>query len=115
MDPIATFELVTLFDTALPLVLVLSISLAPFSRNRGMRAILAVLIAWIASVIYVGAIYNPAGIAAGHALGWHFPENRYDSNTIASTILGGWIQPTLCVIVLAVSRRIYTRIQKHRD
>ena len=115
MDAITTFELVPLIDRSLPFVIVLSISAAPLPRHRGMRAILAVLIAWIASVIYVGAVYNPAGIAAGHALGWHFPENRYDNNTIASTVLGGWIEPTLCVILLAVSRRIYNQIQKHRD
>lgn len=75
----------------------------------------AVVIAWIASAIYTGAIYNPAGIAAGHALGWHFPENRYDNNTIASTILGGWIDPTLCVIALAVVRRTHGANQMHRD
>ena len=115
MDAIATFKLVTLLREALPFALVLSISAAPFPRRRGMRAILAVLIAWIASVIYTEAIYNPAGIAAGHALGEDFPENRYDNNTIASTILGGWIHPTLCVVVLAIIRRIHSGIQKHRD
>lgn len=115
MDAIATFELVTLLREALPLALALSISLAPSPRHRGLRAILAVLIAWITSVLYVGAIYNPAGIAAGNTLGEHFPENRYDNNTIASTMLGGWIEPTLCVIALTVVRRICSGIQKHRD
>lgn len=115
MDAVAAFELVTSVHEALLLALVLSVWLAPFPRNRGVRSILAVLIAWIASVIYTEAIYNPAGIAAGHALGEDFPENRYDNNTISSTILGGWIEPTLCVIVLAVIRRVYAGIQKHRD
>lgn len=115
MDAITAFELVSLLRTALPFAIVLLISATTFPSHRGIRSILAVLIAWIASVIYTGAIYNPAGIAAGHALGWHFPENRYDNNTTASTILGGWIDPTLCVIALAVIRRICTRIQKHRD
>lgn len=115
MDPIAIFELVTLLDTALPLAIALSISAAPLPRHRGARAILAVLIAWIASVLYVGAIYNPAGIAAGHALGEHFPENRYDNNTIASTMLGGWIDPTLCVVFLAIVRLVRREDRKHRD
>ncbi len=115
MDAITAFELVSLLRTALPFAIVILISATPFPRHRSIRAMVAVVIAWIVSVIYTGAIYNPAGIAAGHALGWHFPENRYDNNTIASTILGGWIDPTLCVIALAVIRRIYTRIQKHGD
>ena len=114
MDPIATFELVTSLREALPLALVLSIWLAPFPRHS-VRSILAVLIAWIASVFYARAIYNPAGIAAGHALGEHFPENRYDNNTIASTMLGGWIEPMMWVFVLAVIRRVRRGIQKHRD
>ena len=112
MDAIATFELVSLVMTGLPFAIVLLISATPFPRHRGIRSILAVLIAWIASVIYTGAIYNPAGIAAGHALGRHFPENLYDNNTIASTMLGGWIDPTLCVLVLAVVRRIHSGIRK---
>ncbi len=115
MDEIATFELAISLRTALPLAIVLSVWLAPFPRHRGIRAIIAVLTAWIASVIYVEAIYNPAGIAAGHALGEHFPENRYDNNTIASTVLGGWIQPTLCVILLAIIRLAHREDRKHRD
>lgn len=68
--------------------------------------VVSILVGWIASIRYVGAIYNPAGIAAGHAPGEHFPEARYDNTTIASTMLGGWIDPALCIIALAVMRRI---------
>ena len=34
------------------------------------------LAAWIAGIIYTIYVYNPAGIAAGHFKGVHFPEKQ---------------------------------------
>ena len=115
MDAVATFEIVGLLRSVLPAAIVLLVSASPFPRHRRLRAVAAILLAWIASLFYVGGIYNPAGIEATRALGEDFPEGRYDNNTIASTLIGGWIEPAIWTIALAVVRRSYRAIKKHRD
>lgn len=115
MDAIATFEVISLLRSALTAAIVLLVSASPFPRHRGLRAVAATLLAWIASLFYVGGIYNPAGIEAARALGEDFPEGRYDNNTVASTLIGGWIEPALWAIALVVVRRSYRAIKKHRD
>lgn len=109
MDAIATFEVISLLRTVLPAAIVLLVSASPFPRHRGLRAVAAILLTWIASLFYVGGIYNPAGIEAARALGEDFPEGRYDNNTIASTLLGGWIMPALYASVFAAVRSAAAR------
>jgi hypothetical protein len=89
------------------------VSAAIFLLNRPrrsiVRALLAVSVAWMTDIAFTAFFYNPAGIAAGHAAGAHFPEARFDNNTIATAIIGGWFFPSLVVAVLALWRRTQSR------
>lgn len=69
------------------------------------RSGIAVFIAWILQVAYTIYVYNPAGIAAGHQQGVHFPENQYDNNTVAAAILAGWLLPLFTVALICAGRR----------
>jgi hypothetical protein len=78
---------------------------SPVPRKAGFRAIVSIVIPWLALVIYMGTIYNPAGVAAGHEAGADFPEGRFDNNTIASVLLGGWLLPTAVMGIYFLGRR----------
>ena len=73
------------------------------------RCLLAMLVAWITTVVYTAMVYNPAGIALGHALGQDFPEGRYDNNTVAVSLLTGWFIPAVTAAVYVVFRRVIHR------
>ncbi|MFZ2752126.1 MAG: hypothetical protein WAZ48_01655 [Lysobacteraceae bacterium] len=45
------------------------------------------------------------------AIDEHFPEARYDNDTIASTMLDGWVDPSIRVMALAIVRRIHREIK----
>lgn len=112
MDAAEKFELVSLARELLPILMTLLLATLPFPRATTIRFALAVIAAWTASVFYVVGVYNPTGIEAARALGEHFPEGRYDNNTIASTLLGGWMMPTACVAALSIARYIARRMPK---
>jgi hypothetical protein len=112
MDAAAKFELASLALELLPILTTLLLATLPFPRAIAIRFALAVIAAWAASVFYVVGIYNPAGIEAARALGEHFPEGRYDNNTTASMLLGGWMMPTACVATLSIARYIARRMPK---
>jgi len=86
------------------------IFLLPRPRNEFGRAAIALIFTWAATVFYAGLVVNPVGIAAGHAVGEHFPEARYDNNTIASAMIGGWLAPLISIVAVAIIRR--ARVQK---
>jgi hypothetical protein len=69
-------------------------------NSRLLRGFLAVLAAWIADVIYTIYVYNPAGIAAGHYNGVHFPEGNYDNNTVAVALMAGWVGPAIVLSIM---------------
>jgi hypothetical protein len=69
------------------------------------RYLLAVLAAWLFNLFYVIYVYNPAGIAYGHALGEHFPENRFDNNTAALALTAGWVYPSIAGLLFCVWRK----------
>jgi hypothetical protein len=73
-------------------------------NSRLLRGLLAVLAAWVASVVYTIYVYNPAGIAAGHYNGVHFPENNYDNNTVAVALMAGWIGPAVIISIMGAFR-----------
>ena len=56
-------------------------------------------------------IFIPAGIAASHEQGFHFPESRFDNNLVASTILGGWMLPTAGVFVASIVRIVLGKLR----
>jgi hypothetical protein len=86
-----------------------AIFLSPLPRSTLGRVCLAVALGWVAVVLYAGFVVNPVGIAAGHAAGEHFPEARYDNNTIASALIAGWLAPLLSIGVVALVRRVLSR------
>ena len=74
------------------------------------RGILAVVAAWLVQVAYTMLLYNPAGIAAGHAAGAHFPENSYDNNTTSIALFFGWLGPAILIAIMATFRAIRKRV-----
>ena len=68
------------------------------------RGLLAIAAAWVVGLAYTALVYNPAGIAAGHEAGAHFPENSYDNNTIAVALVGGWIGPSIVIGLMGAFR-----------
>jgi hypothetical protein len=73
-------------------------------NSRLLRGFLAVLAAWIAGAIYTIYVYNPAGIAAGHYNGVHFPEGEYDNNTVAVALMAGWVGPAIVLSIMGAFR-----------
>jgi len=71
------------------------------------------LVGWIADVAFTIYIYNPAGIAAGVGAGADNPEMRYDNNTVAVAIVGGWLYPAVA-IALALGLRALITISAYR-
>jgi hypothetical protein len=101
--------LVNIGGLLLAIAMPVAIFLLPRPRSALARAAIAIVLAWVAAVLYAGLVVNPTAIEAGHAAGEHFPEARYDNNTIASAILGGWLFPLLSVGAVAIIRRILFR------
>jgi hypothetical protein len=100
------FEILSSLRDFIPVLLALSfIHLSPFPRGAGIRALVSILLAWVFLVVFLGVFYNPAGIAAGHEAGEHFPEGRFDNNIIASALLGGWILPAVVMGIYFLGRR----------
>lgn len=71
------------------------------------RLSVAVVAAWILAVAYTMYVYNPAGVLAGHEQGVHFPEARYDNNTITVALLAGWFWPLIAVLIVWLARRVF--------
>ena len=64
------FDVVTLGRFVVPLALALIVVVLPHPRSSVARSAVAIATAWVVSVVYTIYLYNPAGIAAGHELGW---------------------------------------------
>lgn len=86
----------------------------PRPRRFWLRGVIAVLANWLSTVLFTAYVYNPAGIAAGHAAGEHFPEGSYDNNTVGIAIFFGWICPTMLVLFVAGIRCAYSRKRSKR-
>ncbi|MEQ1514832.1 MAG: hypothetical protein ABL934_19425 [Lysobacteraceae bacterium] len=105
------FLIVSVGFQALQFALPIALMFLPKPRHTLARASVAVLLVWVASFFYIDCIYNPAGIAFGHALGEHFPENRYDNNTTAIALMAGWFWPAISVGVLLLVRNIWRKVR----
>lgn len=103
------FDLVTMGSFVVPFSLALVVVALPHPRSSVARSAIAVGAAWIVSVVSAIYLYNPAGIAAGHELGWDNPEMRFDNNTVASQVLGGWISPAIVVALFLAIRYVRHR------
>jgi hypothetical protein len=104
-----SFDLATVGAFVVPLSL--AIILVALSRPKRplYRSAIAVASAWMVSVVYTIYVYNPAGIAAGHELGWDSPEMRFDNNTVAVQLAMGWLYPTIAVALFFAVRRMRLR------
>ena len=100
MTPDVVFNIATAGQNVV--VYGLAVSLFCFVRpgSRLLRGVIAVLAAWIADVLYTIYVYNPAGIAAGHFAGVHFPENHYDNNKISVALVAGWVGPAIILSIM---------------
>jgi hypothetical protein len=112
VDPIAKFSYVQTLGTMLVPIIVIVALVIPRPRRFCIRCVIAVLMSWLCTVLFTLYLYNPAGIAAGHALGQHFPEARFDNNTSGIAIMFGWLCPTVVVAVIAGIRHLWLR--RHR-
>jgi hypothetical protein len=112
MDATTQFDIVAALSWILPIVLSIGLFLAPRPRNSWLRGILAILLTWFVLVVYTSEVYNPAGIAAGHEQGLHFPEGHFDNNTVAVMLMAGWALPLLSVLVAAAVSAINRRLQR---
>ena len=112
MDPVTNFSYIQTLGTLLVPIVVAAALALPQPRQFWIRCVIAVLLSWLCTVIFILYLYNPAGIAAGHALGQDFPEVRYDNNTSGIAIMFGWLCPTVIVAVVAGIRFLWLR--RHR-
>jgi hypothetical protein len=69
------------------------------------RSAIAVALGWLVAVAYTIVVYNASGVAAATERGVDSPGMRYDNNTVASTLLGGWLLPLLAVIAFVLVLR----------
>jgi hypothetical protein len=76
----------------------------PRPRRHLVRGVLAIAASWLVGIAYTAFVYNPAGIAAARATGLHFPENHFDNNTIAVSLVAGWIGPAIILAIMGAFR-----------
>ena len=93
-----------LLQLVVPVVVLVGL---PWPQKLVARAIVTVLFVWVASVFYTALVYNPTGIASAIAKGVDSPEMKFDNNTIASTLLGGWIYPAVVVGITILGYRFW--------
>ena len=111
------FQIVEVTTVLLPIVfVVMAVYFLPSGWRFATKALHGMVISWLALILFNFYIYNPVGIAAGHEVGMHFPEARYDNNTIATALLFGWFPPLFWSLVLYILLRLvkpsYLRKQK---
>jgi len=108
------FQIVSVGFITLPCILALGLFIFPWPKRASFRAATSIAAAWLAAIIYTIFLYNPAGIAASVEQGVHFPQARYDNNTIACTILVGWLYPALAILGFSLLRRVWLMLRKAR-
>ena len=104
-----TMSFETLYNLIIPLwyaipviVVIACIFLISNKISYFLRSIIGVMISWFLLLIFSLYIYNPVGIKMGYEIGMDSPEMKFDNNTFASTLIGGWMFPTLLAIILFV-------------
>ena len=104
------FQFVSISSLVPPIILPIAILVGlPWLQRLWVKAIVAILLSWAISIFYTAMVYNPAGIASGIEQRIDSPTMKFDNNTIASTILGGWLLPTISVGVFFLVRNIFAR------
>jgi len=104
------FQIVNIASLLLPIILPVAVLVGlPWPQRLVARAFIAVLLAWATSIIFTALVYNPAGIAYGAERRVDSYTMQFDNNTIASTVLGGWIIPVISVVVFFLFRFVWGR------
>ena len=110
------FSLVSIGSLLLPCLVTLVVQfILPWPKHWLVRCVVAVFLGWVILVFYTALIYNPAGIALATEQGVDSPGMRYDNNTIASALLGGWLPPALALSVFFALRNVWGRFNKERN
>lgn len=111
MSPQDVFDVVAVVSVTTPCVIAMAAVFVPKPRSILLRTAVGVMAGWITAIVLTICVYNPAGIAAAIAAGVDSPEMRYDNNTVAVAILGGWLYPAMAV---ALSLGIRALLVRHR-
>jgi hypothetical protein len=107
------FNLISIGSLLLPCLVALVVQFVlPWPKHWFARGVVAVCFGWAILVIYTALIYNPAGIALATEQGIDSPGVRYDNNTIASALLGGWLMPALALAVFFAARNVWVRFTR---
>lgn len=101
------FKIIGYLPVLLPVIIMFS-SNRLFVKSRGffLTTFIAVLVSWLVLVLFIIFVYNPVGVLAGYEVGAHFPESRFDNNTIGPAIFFGWLSPTLMGVILYFEPKI---------
>lgn len=101
MSYVIIFNLFSLLLYLIPLgIVVACVFLMPKKFNFFHRAVTGVAFSWFFLVVFTMYLYNPVGIRMGYEIGMDSPEMKFDNNTVASMVLGGWLIPTLAAVIL---------------
>lgn len=100
------FQLVSYMTLALPCVLSFAFVFLAIPRNPIVRFLIAVLLGWVATVVFVDLVYNPVGIMTAPARGIDLEDAgmRYDNNTSSIALLLGWVWPLLASLFAFAAR-----------
>lgn len=110
LDTELLFNVITIARGVLPCAMtVLLVHFLPWPQHGLWRPIISIALGWAFVVFYTIVVYNPAGIAAATSQGMDSPSMRYDNNTVAVTILTGWLSPTLTAAAYFASCRYWRR------
>ena len=112
VNSVQVFQFVTIGFLLLPSLVAIGIVTLPWPRHIAIRAFLAVLAGWLLAIFYTALIYNPAGIAAATSQGVHFPESLYDNNTVAATVILGWLFPAIALTIFFLVRWLWHKRNK---
>ena len=112
MNETDEFTIVRIGMYIFPIIVFVVLFFTPKLIKPKFRAFIGVLVSWVFIVLYTIYIYNPSGIAAGHELGMHFPEGKYDNNTISVALIGGWIYPTILAFVYLGGLSAWKKLSK---
>jgi hypothetical protein len=110
------FEVISIIGKILPIATTTIIIFAlPQKWFVIYRMLIAILMAWLISIIFKIYIYNPSGIAMGTEQGLNSPQMKFDNNTTSITILVGWISPALtaAIVYAVILLRVAIRQKAH--
>jgi hypothetical protein len=110
------FGLVGIGSLVLPCLVTLVVQfILPWPKHWLARCVVAIFLGWAILVFYTALVYNPAGIALATEQGVDSPGMRYDNNTIAAALIGGWLPPALALAVVFALRNAWGRFNKERS